>query len=70
MGMGPWAQADFARDIERRERARFRRILAMVAKRLSAEIPPFYQNDIELILQEAKDKIAPRAERATAGGEK
>lgn len=40
MGIGPWAQADLIRDIERRERARFRRAIkaaeiALHAKNLS-----------------------------------
>jgi hypothetical protein len=60
MGMSPWAQAYFAREIERSERARFRRILNRINIRLVNEMPPFYQNDIEAALDEARSKITPR----------
>lgn len=69
MGMGPWAQGDLIRDVEKNERARFRRALAREEKYLrmlitSKSAGGIMRGDLEGAFHRIRSKIAPKPPRA------
>lgn len=71
MGMGPWAMADLIRDIEKRERARFRRQLAREEKYLrklinSKSAGGIMRGDLEGAFHRMRSGIAPKPPKAKA----
>lgn len=56
MGIGPWAQGDLIRDIERRERARFRRAIKREFDFLHSKLHPGPVCSCDII--EACDRLA------------
>lgn len=60
MGIGPWAQADLMRGIERSERARFRRAVQVELSKLERDkrvlLP---DNEMIAMLERIKSKVTP-----------
>lgn len=64
MGIGPWAQAELIRDIEKAERARFRRALAREEKYLRSLIDSrtaggIMRGDLEGAFHRIRSRLAP-----------
>lgn len=69
MGMGPWAQGDLIRDIEKAERARFRRALAREEKYLRSLITSrtaggIMRGDLEGAFGRIRSRITPGRPKA------
>lgn len=70
MGIGPWAQGDLIRDIERRERSRFRRALAREEKYLNLlirkhkETGGIMRGDLEGAFHRIRASVSPKPPKA------
>lgn len=72
MGIGPWAQGELIRDIEKAERARFRRALTVEEKYLNLlirekkETGGIMRGDLEGAFRRIRSKIAPKPKKTKA----